>query len=170
MVKVVPTHSENFDSAFSREPLIQPQLFIRHHIQLRATLQHAEAWFCARDIGRLMGLEINARQVLKLDEDQRQMMHLSGHEGVDKALMLSESGVYSMLIYHYSPENRHLRQWLTHQVVPLLRQDAKSVADPHLRLLACAGETVRLLHWRNEPWIRMRDMPYLLTEEGRSYG
>ncbi|NNA58744.1 Bro-N domain-containing protein [Pseudomonas koreensis] len=169
MVKVVPTHSENFGSVFPHEPFIQTQSFIRHHIQLRATLQHAEAWFCARDIGRLMGLEINARQVLKLDEDQRRTMHLSGDDGAQKTLMLSESGVYAMLVYHYSPENRHLRRWLTHEVVPMLRQNSKSVPDPHLRLIMCAGETLRLLHWRNEPWIRMRDMPYLLTQEGASY-
>jgi prophage antirepressor-like protein len=169
MVKVVPTHSENFGSAIPRERLIQPLLFIRHHIQLRATLQHAEAWFCARDIGRLMGLEINARQVLKLDEDQRRMMQLSGNDGAQEFLMLSESGVYAMLVYHYSPENRHLRRWLTHEIVPMLRQNSKSVPDPHLRLIMCAGETLRLLHWRNEPWIRMRDMPYMLTQEGASY-
>ncbi|QUE89387.1 Bro-N domain-containing protein [Pseudomonas sp. SCA2728.1_7] len=169
MVKVVPTHSENFGSAITHEPLIKPQLFIRHHIQLRATVQHAEAWFCARDIGRLMGLEINARQVLKLDEDQRRMMRLSGNDGAREFLMLSESGVYAMLVYHYSPENRHLRRWLTHEIVPMLRQSSKSVPDPHLRLIMCAGETLRLLHWRNEPWIRMRDMPYMLTQEGASY-
>ncbi|MFJ2481200.1 Bro-N domain-containing protein [Pseudomonas sp. NPDC087598] len=169
MVKVVRTPSENFGSVITREPLIQPQSFIHYHTQLRATLQHAEAWFCARDIGRLMGLEINARQVLKLDEDQRQMMYLSGSDGAQETLMLSESGVYAMLVYHYSPENRHLRRWLTHQVVPILRQNSKSVPDPHMRLIMCAGETLRLLHWRNEPWIRMRDMPYMLTQEGASY-
>ena len=169
MVKVVPTHAEGFGSATAYATPIQPQSFIRHHIQLRATLQHAEAWFCARDIGRLMGLEINARQVLKLDEDQRQMMHLSGSDDAQETLMLSESGVYAMLVYHYSPENRHLRRWLTHQVVPILRQNSKSVPDPHMRLIMCAGETLRLLHWRNEPWIRMRDMPYMLTQEAASY-
>ena len=35
--------------------------------------------------------------------------------------MVSESGVYALLIYHYYPENRCLRQWLTHAVVPALR-------------------------------------------------
>lgn len=169
MVKVVPTHAEGFGSASTCETPIHPQSFIRHHIQLRATLQHSEAWFCARDIGRLMGLEINARQVLKLDEDQRQMMYLSGNDGAQETLMLSESGVYAMLVYHYCPENRHLRRWLTHQVVPMLHQESKSASGPHVRLMSFAGETLKLLHWRNEPWVRMRDMPYLVTQEGRGY-
>ncbi|MFJ2486541.1 Bro-N domain-containing protein [Pseudomonas sp. NPDC087639] len=170
MFKATPNPPEDSGSAFIREPFVIPQAFIRHHIQLRATLLHAEAWFCARDFGRLMGLEINGRQVLKLDEDQRLMMYLSGSDGVQETLMLSESGVYAMLVYHYSPENRHLRRWLTHEVVPMLRQGSESVSDPHLRLMMCAGETLRLLHWRNEPWMRMRDMPHLLTQESRSQG
>ncbi|MBX9405301.1 Bro-N domain-containing protein [Pseudomonas baetica] len=166
MIKVTTNAPKNAGSQFSRESLVNPQAFIRHHIQLQAALVHGEAWFCARDIGRLMGLEINGRQVLKLDEDQRRMMFLSGNDGVQETLMLSESGVYAMLVYHYSPENRHLRRWLTHEVVPMLHQDSTSVIEPHLRLMMCAGETLSLLHWRNEPWIRMRDMPSMLAQEG----
>jgi len=64
--------------------------------------------------------------------------------------MLSESGVYAMLVYHYCPENRHLRRWLTHHVVPMLR-DGGGVASnqaPSLRLMEWAGGTLSLLHWR----------------------
>ena len=43
------------------------------------------------------------------------------HGAVQDTLMLSESGAYAMLLYHYHPENRHLRQWLTHEVVPAMR-------------------------------------------------
>lgn len=168
MIKATPNAPKNSGSSFSRESLVDPQTFIRHHIQLQAALVHGEAWFCARDFGRLMGLEINGRQVLKLDEDQRRIMYLSGNDSVQETLMLSESGVYAMLVYHYSPENRHLRRWLTHEVVPMLRQDSESISEPHLRLMICAGETLRLLQWRNEPWMRMRDMPHLLTQESRS--
>ncbi|MBZ9781270.1 Bro-N domain-containing protein [Pseudomonas sp. REP124] len=145
--------------------LFIPQTFIRHHIQLRAVLLHAEAWFCARDIGRLMGLDINGRQVLKLDADQRRMMRLSASEDAPEMLMLSESGVYAMLVYHYCPENRHLRRWLTHHVVPMLREGAGPALTqaPQLRAVEWAGGTLRLLHWRTEPWVRLRDMPGLLS-------
>ena len=39
---------------------------------------------------------------------------------VQNTLMLSESGAYALLLYHYHPENRNLRQWLTHEVVPAM--------------------------------------------------
>lgn len=173
MVKVTPNPPEDsvdsdqfsVSQAAISGPLLVPQTFIRHHIQLRALLLHAEAWFCARDIGRLMGVDINGRQALKLDADQRRMMCLSGNDDSQETLMLSESGVYAMLVYHYCPENRHLRRWLTHHVVPMLREDAGSVSTqtPHLRLMEWTGGTLRLLHWRKEPWVRLRDMPSLLS-------
>jgi len=170
MIKVTPNPPENSDqssvagaSAFAAQ--FVPQTFIRHHIQLRALLLHGEAWFCARDIGRLMGMELNSRQTLKLDADQRQVMRLSGSDDSQETLMLSESGVYAMLVYHYCPENRHLRRWLTHDVVPMLREDTGSISNqaPHMRAMEWAGGTLRLLHWRKEPWVRLRDMPGLLS-------
>ena len=141
-----------------------PQTFIRHHIQLRALLLHAEPWFCARDIGRLMGVDINGRYALKLDADQRRMMYLSGSDEPQETLMLSESGVYAMLVYHYCPENRNLRRWLTHHVVPMLRDGGGVTSNqaPSLRLMEWAGGTLSLLYWRTEPWVRLKDMPCLL--------
>ena len=170
MVKVTPNppddsdHSDVVQTA-ACAPHFKPKTFIRHHIQLRALLLHAEAWFCARDVGRLMGLEINGRQALKLDADQRQMMRLSGSDDAQETLMISESGVYAMLGYHYCPENRHLRRWLTHHVVPMLREEAGPVSTqaPHIRAMEWAGGTLRLLHWRKEPWVRLRDMPSVLS-------
>jgi prophage antirepressor-like protein len=82
----------------------------------------------------------------------------------EKQLMLSESGVYALLVYHYVPGNRLLREWITHQVVPALR-DAEQPDNwdrPMLSLLDWPEMSLSLLHWQDEPWIRLRDMPYLL--------
>ena len=165
MIKVTPNPPEDSAQSAAYEAHYLPKTFIRHHIQLRALLLHAEPWFCARDIGRLMGVDINGRQALKLDADQRRMMRLSGSDDAQETLMLSESGVYAMLVYHYCPENRHLRRWLTHHVVPMLREEAGPVSTqaPHMRAMEWAGGTLRLLHWRKEPWVRLRDMPGLLS-------
>ena len=42
--------------------------------------------------------------------------------------MVSESGAYALLQRHFPhPENRNLRQWLTQEVIPALRQ-ARAIA------------------------------------------
>ena len=142
-------------------------IFLRQNRELHALLLENQPWFCARDLGRLMGFHLNDRVVSKLDEDQRHTLLINYHGQAEKQLMLSESGVYALLVYHYVPGNRLLREWLTHQVVPALR-DAEHLGQsdrPMLSLLDWPEMSLSLLHWQNEGWIRLRDMPYLLSDQ-----
>ncbi|MGY2259990.1 BRO-N domain-containing protein [Pseudomonas sp. SDO55104_S430] len=148
------------------EPHI-PTAFTRHNLFLHALLLENQPWFCARDIGRLMGVHLSDRMVGKLDKDQRRFLCIEYFRKPEKQLMLSESGVYALLVYHYIPGNRLLREWLTHQVVPSLR-DAKSSEDssrPLLSVLDWPEMSLTLLHWQDEGWIRLRDMPYWLNDQ-----
>ena len=139
-------------------------VFTRHNLHLHALLLENQPWFCARDLGRLMGFHLGDRVVTKLDEDQRQTLLISYYGQPEERLMLSESGAYALLVYHYAPGNRLLREWLTHQVVPVLRDAArtKNADRPMLSLLGWPEMSLSLLHWQDEGWIRLRDMPHLL--------
>jgi prophage antirepressor-like protein len=143
-----------------------PAVFTRHNLPLHALLLENQPWFCARDIGRLMGVHLSDRMVNKLDKDQRRVLWIEYFRQPEKQLMLSESGVYALLVYHYVPGNRLLREWLTHQVVPTLR-DAEQTENsdrPMLSLLDWPEMSLSMLHWQGEGWIRLRDMPYLLLD------
>jgi prophage antirepressor-like protein len=146
-----------------------PTVFTRHNLHLHALLLENQPWFCARDLGRLMGVSLNERMVSKLDEDQRQTLTIGYHGQPERMLMLSESGVYALLVYHYAPGHRLLREWLTHQVVPTLRdaQQSRTADRPMLSLLDWPEMSLSLLHWQDEGWIRLRDMPYLLLNRTR---
>ncbi|OIN52856.1 BRO-N domain-containing protein [Pseudomonas costantinii] len=147
----------------------EPTVFIRQNLHLHALLLENQPWFCARDLGRLMGLYLHERMVSKLDEDQRQTLEICYHGQPESMLMISESGVYALLVYHYSPGHRLLREWLTHQVVPTLRDkhQPRSKDRPMLSLLDWPEMSLSLLHWQDEGWIRLRDMPYLLLNRTR---
>jgi prophage antirepressor-like protein len=141
-------------------------VFSRHNLSLHALLLENQPWFSARDVGRLMGFHLNDRVVNKLDNDQRRVMCIEYFREPEQQLMLSESGVYALLVYHYIPGNRVLREWLTNEVVPTLR-DAEDSGDsnrPMLSLLDWPEMSLSLLRWQDEGWIRLRDMPYLLNE------
>lgn len=147
----------------------EPTVFTRQNLRLHALLLENQPWFCARDLGRLMGLYLDERMVSKLDEDQRQTLDICYHGQPENMLMLSESGVYALLVYHYSPGHRLLREWLNHQVVPTLRDkhQPRSKDRPMLSLLDWPEMSLSLLHWQDEGWIRLRDMPYLLLNRTR---
>jgi len=146
--------------------LFSVTVFTRHNLPLHALLLENQPWFCARDIGRLMGVHLSERMVNKLDKDQHRTLWIEYYRQPEKQLMLSESGVYALLVYHYAPGNRLLREWITHQVVPALR-DADQPDNSHrpmLSLLDWPEMSLSLLHWQDEGWIRLRDMPYLLLD------
>ncbi|CAH0279787.1 MULTISPECIES: BRO-N domain-containing protein [Pseudomonas] len=151
---------------------IPPTVFNRHNLSLHALLLENQPWFCARDIGRMMGVHLSDRMVNKLDKDQHRILWIEYYRQPEKQLMLSESGVYALLVYHYVPGNRLLREWLTHQVVPALRdaEQYENTDRPMLSLLDWPEMSLSLLHWRDEGWIRLRDMPYLLNDpsQGRA--
>ncbi|AZE85377.1 Prophage antirepressor [Pseudomonas orientalis] len=144
---------------------LAPTVFTRQSLFLHALLLENQPWFCARDLGRLMGWYLDERTTRKLDEDQRRTVTLLFHGQPEEMLMISESGAYALLVYHYTPGNRLLRSWLTHEVVPTLRDERqpRTVERPLLSMLDWPEMSLNLLHWQDEGWIRLRDMPYLLV-------
>ncbi|AEV65699.1 BRO-N domain-containing protein [Pseudomonas ogarae] len=146
-----------------------PHIFTRHKLHLHALLLQNQPWFSARDLGRFLRLFLDERALRKLDPDQYQNLQMLIHGTVENALLISESGVYALLIYHYCPEYRGLREWLTHDVVPTLRdaQQLAPVERPILSLLNWPDMSLSLLHWNNQPWIRLQDVPQLLPYEER---
>ncbi|CRM79218.1 Bro-N domain-containing protein [Pseudomonas sp. 25 R 14] len=144
-----------------------PTVFTRQNLPLHSLLLENQPWFCARDLGRLMGRYLDERTTRKLDEDQHRTVNLLFHGQPEEMLMISESGAYALLVYHYAPGNRLLRSWLTHEVVPTLRDERQpqTVERPLLSMLDWPQMSLSLLHWQDEGWIRLRDMPYLLVSK-----
>ena len=146
---------------------LTPHVFTRHKLHLHALLLENQPWFSARDLGRLIRLHIDERTLRKLDPDQSQTARMLIHGGLENTLLISESGVYALLVYHYCPEYRSLREWLTHDVVPALRDAKQPTATerPVLSLLNWPEMSLSLLHWNNQPWIRLEDVPLVLPDQ-----
>ncbi|MCY1371938.1 hypothetical protein D9M69_591080 [compost metagenome] len=104
-----------------------------------------------------------------LDDDQLQDARLrSSDGGHEQALLLSESGVYVALLHYYHPENRCLRQWLTHEVIPLLRDQYQSCDDaPRRRLLQWQALELDVLHWQGQLWVPYGELPRLISGQAR---
>jgi prophage antirepressor-like protein len=149
------------------ENYLTPEVFTRHKLHLHALLLQNQPWFSARDLGRLLRIFLDERAVRKLDPDQHRSLRILIHGKIENTLLISESGVYALLVYHYCPEYRSLREWLTHKVVPALRdaQEPDSTERPILSRLNWPEMSLNLLHWNNQPWIRLQDVPHLLPNE-----
>ncbi|WP_371367353.1 Bro-N domain-containing protein [Pseudomonas sp. QL9] len=142
------------------ESVLTPSFFLRHHRQLRGVLIDSQAWFVARDLARLTNSHITERVVQRLDADQHRTALLAGLQGdVEKELLVSESGVYALLMVNfYHPENRSLRQWLSNEVLPVLHDAQQHNPHQPRRYFGPAlGKQVGLLDWQGALWMRVSD-------------
>ncbi|WP_447747060.1 BRO-N domain-containing protein [Pseudomonas nicosulfuronedens] len=146
---------------------LQCQTFQRFDRTLRGLMIDRQAWFSARDLARLTNCDVSGRTTRKLDADQFRWERLAG--GREDELLVSESGLYTLLlVYFYHPENRNLRQWLSNEVVPALR-DAQLLAGcgPRQSMRDVQGYPLAVLEWQGAVWLRFADTARLL-EQSRS--
>ncbi|WP_256574721.1 BRO family protein [Pseudomonas sp. PA15(2017)] len=140
--------------ALPGETLI-PTTFTRHRRQLRAVLLEPHCWFCARDLGRLIGQpHLKERVTRTLDADQLlDAVLLNTHGQPETTRLISESGAYAALIHYYHPENRCIRRWITADVVPTLREGGPANTRRPRRE---NRQGLSLLHWQGDVWIPYR--------------
>ncbi|MGF6690508.1 prophage antirepressor-like protein [Metapseudomonas resinovorans] len=145
--------------------VLMPARFIRHKRQLRAVLLDEEPWFAVSDLARLINhAPLTERVQRNLDEDQMQRAWMrNSHGEFEQELLVSESGVYAVLILYYHPENRCIRQWLTREVIPRLREEERfDGRGPYRELIQWQDREIEVLHWQGKAWLYFGDCPNLL--------
>ncbi|MNF30944.1 hypothetical protein D3C84_116950 [compost metagenome] len=145
--------------------VLMPARFVRHKRLLRAVLLDEEPWFAVSDLTRLINHPLMPERVQRnLDEDQLQRAWMrNGHGDFEQALLISESGVYAVLIHYYHPENRCIRQWITHEVIPRLREVERfDGRGPYREVIRWRERELEVLHWQGKAWLQLDDCPHLL--------
>lgn len=66
------------------ENYLIPHVFTRNKLHLHALLLQNQAWFSARDLGRLLRLFLDERALRKLDPDQHQTVQMLIHGTIER--------------------------------------------------------------------------------------
>lgn len=81
-----------------------------------------EPWFVARDVCDCLGLGNPRSSLALLDEDEKGV-HIVDTLGGPQALsIISEPGLYSLILRSRKPQARAFKRWITHDVLPALRR------------------------------------------------
>ncbi len=78
-------------------------------------------WFLATDVCRVLGLSNPSVAILPLDADEKAKTDL----GLSGRLpnIISESGLYKLIMRSDKPEARKFQDWVTREVLPAIRKD-----------------------------------------------
>ncbi|WP_171039367.1 BRO-N domain-containing protein [Pseudomonas nitroreducens] len=157
-----------FSDSMSADEGLIPTVFQRYNRRLRGLLIEKQAWFVIRDLAKLTNSHIGERVTSKLDPDQ--IRHELLMDSEEKLYLVSESGLYALLLVHfYHPENRSLRQWISTEVLPALRDAQQN--NPHLprrRMEQIEGQPTSVMDWQGKVWVRWTDAVRIMENQVRS--
>jgi len=96
------------------------QIFNYQEKQVRTVLKDGEPWFVAVDVCNILGLVNPSESLRSLDDDERSTLRIS--EGGPEANIISEAGLYSLILRSNKPEAKTFKRWITHEVIPQIRR------------------------------------------------
>lgn len=80
-----------------------------------------DLWFVANDVIKILGLDRTALR--KLDEDEKGVDSIHTPGGNQPMNVISEAGFYKLVLRSRKPEAKAFQRWVTHEVLPAIRQD-----------------------------------------------
>lgn len=93
--------------------------------------EDGEPWFVAKDVCDALGIRTDTVRTI-LDEDEVTEASNPNSIGVTHGrapLIVSEAGLYSLVLKSRKPEAKRFKRWVTHEVLPALRRDGAYVAS-----------------------------------------
>lgn len=101
---------------------------------LRVIEHKGEPWFVARDVCAVLGTETRDLPDILEHDEQRPIVDiihtLNDSTGLRRdSRIISEPGLYSLILRSRKPEAKAFKRWVTHEVIPSIRRSGAYVAS-----------------------------------------
>lgn len=117
--------------------------------ELRTVVKDGEPWFVATDVCDALGIGNSRMATDRLDPDERNTVSLTdGTPGNPNKAIVSESGLYTLILGSRKPSAHAFKRWVTHDVIPTIRKTGGYVANDNLFIdtyLPFADDNTKLL-------------------------
>ena len=92
--------------------------------QVRTVMQDGEPWFVAADVCKALEIPNVGQALTRLEDDEKMNTIISndGNRGNPTRTLVSEAGLYSLVISSRKPEAKAFKRWITHEVIPTIRK------------------------------------------------
>lgn len=89
---------------------------------VRVVERDGEPWFVARDVCECLELGNPRTSIALLDEDEKGVHTMDTPGGQQAMSIVSEAGLYSLILRSRKPEAKAFKRWITHEVLPAIRR------------------------------------------------
>ena len=87
---------------------------------IRVVLKDGEPWWFASEVCEILDLDRSASR--RLDDDEKGVHSTRTPGGTQDLTIISESGLYSLVLGSRKPEAKAFKRWVTHEVIPSIRK------------------------------------------------
>lgn len=99
-----------------------PAVFSFHEHQVRTVVIDDAVWFVCTDVAEALGYRNAPDASRHLDDDEKGTHILRTPGGDQKLTIISESGLYALVLRSRKPEARKFAKWVTSEVLPAIRK------------------------------------------------
>lgn len=97
--------------------------------QVRVITKNNEPWFVVKDLCKVLGISKQRDAISRLDEDERGSVKLDTLGGKQNLNIVSESGMYALVLTSRKQEAKPFRKWITSEVLPAIRKTGQYKLD-----------------------------------------
>ena len=90
--------------------------------RVRVVECEGEPWFVAKDVCECLELTDVSKTISLLDDDEKGTNSIRTPGGEQQMLVISEPGLYSLILRSRKPEAKAFKRWIIHEVVPSIRK------------------------------------------------
>ncbi len=98
--------------------------------QVRTVSKDGEPWFVAKDVCDILNLGNSRDAVSRLDDDEKGVGKADTLGGTQELSIISESGLYALVMRSNKPEAKKFRKWITSEVLPTIRKTGAYATRP----------------------------------------
>lgn len=97
--------------------------FTFNESQVRTLSEGEVIWFVAKDVATILGHANPERAIRKfVDDEDKVVTDLVTSYGTKETTLISEYGVYSLILSSHTEEAKKFKHWVTHEVLPSIRK------------------------------------------------
>ena len=114
---IVSSNPQELPNASSAIKLFENPLF-----KIRVIMRCSDPWFVAKDACDCLEITNVSQACQTLDEDEKGIYKVYTLGGSQDMMLISESGLYTLIMRSNKPEAKAFRKWVTSEVLPSIRK------------------------------------------------
>ena len=111
--------------------------------ELRTVVRDGNPWFVAKDVCKALDIGNSRMATYRLDADEKDDVSLTDAIGRNQdTSIVSESGLYSIVLGSRKPQAHAFKRWVTHDVIPSIRKHGAYMTPEAIEKVLCNPDTI----------------------------